>query len=491
MNEQPTFVILSFEGPDRYTHAGGLGTRVTELATTLSTMGFETHPFFLGDPNLPGRETPEGGQLVLHRWCQWISRYHPNGVYDGEEGKLSDWERSLPPWLEKELLEPRMAAGGSVVVMAEEWHTVSSVLALREILARRGWQDRVHLLWTANNTFSFHRIDWDALKQAATITTVSRYMKHVMWQVGVDPWVVPNGIPEGWLQPPDQADQLNLSLLLRDRLALVKVARWDPDKRWEMAVDAVAEMKRLGLRPLLLARGGVEAHQTKVLARAEEKGLKVALAHWDGAKVGPFAEALRLVLDADLVNLRGYLSPAQRRALFHVADAVLANSGVEPFGLVGLETMAVGGVAFVGCTGEDYVTPGHDAISLQSNDPNEIVHHIIQLYQCREAGFRMRQAARLSAERYTWPAVIHRALLPVLEQLGAYFGDRESIPVDRAVTALGNSTSATPLGAKGRAQADVIAPVTTLRQRNNLYTKREPEYVETTKQADDSYGSIA
>jgi glycosyltransferase involved in cell wall biosynthesis len=312
-----------------------------------------------------------------------------------------------------------------------------------------------------------------------------------MWQVGVDPWVVPNGIPEGWLQPPDQADQLNLSLLLRDRLALVKVARWDPDKRWEMAVDAVAEMKRLGLRPLLLARGGVEAHQTKVLARAEEKGLKVALAHWDGAKVGPFAEALRLVLDADLVNLRGYLSPAQRRALFHVADAVLANSGVEPFGLVGLETMAVGGVAFVGCTGEDYVTPGHDAISLQSNDPNEIVHHIIQLYQCREAGFRMRQAARLSAERYTWPAVIHRALLPVLEQLGAYFGDRESIPVDRAVTALGNSTSATPLGAKGRVQADVIAPVTTLRQRNNLYTKREPEYVETTKQADDSYGSIA
>ena len=147
MSSEVTFVILSFEGPDRYSHSGGLGSRVTELSGTLASMGFETHLFFIGDPELPDYEELIGNsKLHLHRWCQWISRHHLGGVYDGEEGKLRDWERSLPPWLEGELLGPKLASGGSVVVMAEEWHTAGSMIALHEILVRRGWQDRVDQL---------------------------------------------------------------------------------------------------------------------------------------------------------------------------------------------------------------------------------------------------------------------------------------------------------------------------------------------------------
>ena len=51
------FVLLSFEGPDRYSLAGGLGTRVTELARALAQAGFTTHLIFIGDPNLPSVET--------------------------------------------------------------------------------------------------------------------------------------------------------------------------------------------------------------------------------------------------------------------------------------------------------------------------------------------------------------------------------------------------------------------------------------------------
>ena len=67
-----TFVILSFEGPDPYSHAGGLGTRVSELSKALASMGYQTHLFFVGDPDLPGRQSKEDGNLHLHRWCQWI-----------------------------------------------------------------------------------------------------------------------------------------------------------------------------------------------------------------------------------------------------------------------------------------------------------------------------------------------------------------------------------------------------------------------------------
>jgi glycosyltransferase involved in cell wall biosynthesis len=415
------FVILSFEGPDPYSHAGGLGTRVTELSKALASMGFETHLFFVGDPDLPGHESREEERLQLHRWCQWISHYHPGGVYDGEEGKVFDWERSLPPWLETELLEPEVTRGSSVVVLAEEWQTAGSVLALHEILVRRGWQNRVRLLWNANNTFSFHRIDWGRLKKAATITTVSRYMKHTMWRFGVDALVIPNGVPDRWLQPLDSEAYRNLSQLFRGRLTLVKVARWDPDKRWHMAVGAVAAIKRLGLRPLFLARGGLNSHQHEVLAEAERQGLRVASIHWTGHDVRALVDAIRPVVTADMIVLEGYMSEAQRRALFHTVDAVLANSGLEPFGLVGLETMAAGGVAFVGCTGEEYVTPGYDAISLQTSDPTEIVHHLVYLHDSADVEGRLRRAARRSAARYTWQSVIRRVLIPILEELGVRF----------------------------------------------------------------------
>src|SRR5205807_7164817 len=79
------FVILSFEGPDVYSRAGGLGVRVTGLSRALALMGYTTYLFFCGDPQLPGEEDLEGGKLRLRRWCQWISAQHRGGVYDGEE----------------------------------------------------------------------------------------------------------------------------------------------------------------------------------------------------------------------------------------------------------------------------------------------------------------------------------------------------------------------------------------------------------------------
>ena len=67
--------ILSFEGPDPYARAGGIASRIGGLAQALAASGFETHLWFVGDPHLPGHESH--GQLQLHRWCQWISLYHP------------------------------------------------------------------------------------------------------------------------------------------------------------------------------------------------------------------------------------------------------------------------------------------------------------------------------------------------------------------------------------------------------------------------------
>jgi hypothetical protein len=156
--------LLAFEGPDAYARAGGIASRISGLAEALAEHGFETHLWFVGDPDQPGHETR--GRLHLHRWCQWISRHHPAGVYAGEEGKREDYARSLPPFLLDEALLPCLRAGGSAVVLAEEWHTVDAVLHLDHRLRAGGWRRRVQLLWNANNVFGFERIDWTRLREA-------------------------------------------------------------------------------------------------------------------------------------------------------------------------------------------------------------------------------------------------------------------------------------------------------------------------------------
>jgi len=203
--EQTTFIVLSFEGPDEYAQAGGLGVRVKELSRALAERGYETHLFFVGDPALPADESALDGRLWLHRWSQWISRFHPVGVYDGEDDKVADLNRSLPDALVKDYIKPAIARGNTVVVLGEEWHLAHAMSLISDALYFAGLRDRCLLLWNANNHFSFHRINWGQLAFVCTLMTVSRYMKHIMWRWGVNPIVVPNGIPGSMIARVSQA----------------------------------------------------------------------------------------------------------------------------------------------------------------------------------------------------------------------------------------------------------------------------------------------
>lgn len=80
------------------------------------------------------------------------------------------------------------------------------------------------------------------------------------------------------------------------------------------------------------------------------------------------------------------------------ADAVLANSGDEPFGLVGLETMAAGGVACTGGSGEDYAVPGYNALVLETTDPREFIGLFGELRRDPAQEHAIRQAGRLTAQ---------------------------------------------------------------------------------------------
>lgn len=409
------FHVLSFEGPDGYARAGGIASRIDGLTRALAALGYETHLWFVGDPERAGHE--QIGSLHLHRWCQWISRHHPGGVYDGEEHKRDDFVRSLPPFLLEEVLQPHLAAGGEAVILAEEWQTADAVLHLDWLLRERRLRSRVSVLWNANNAFGFDRIDWKGLDRASVITTVSRFMKHSMWMRGVDPIVIPNGLSPDAFEAPEAAAVRTFQRRFRGRTVLAKVARFDPDKRWLGALEIVDALRTRGEKPLLIARGGSEAHGHEVLAAAAERGLRVVqrCGHDKGAR--GLLEQLEGMDDVDVVDLRAPIEPEARRVLFQASDAVLANSGREPFGLVGLETMAVGGVAVTGCSGEDYAVPGRNALVMQTPDPLEFVGLFRRLRANPSEEAEIRRQGRATARSYAWQEVIRRQVLPRLDLL--------------------------------------------------------------------------
>lgn len=409
------FVQLCFEGTDPYSQAGGLGTRVVNMGEALAEQGFETHLFFIGDPDLPHEESRCGGRYVWRRWCQWISRHHPAGVYDGEEGKLADYAGSVPRFVCESIALPAAARGKRLVVIAEDWHTAGALCNLSDLLHAHGIRDRAVLMWNANNTMGFHRIDWRRLGFVATITAVSRFMKHIMWPLGVDAVSVPNGIPARMLKKPDPKSVRALQKAFKDRgadLALLKIGRFDPAKRWMMAAEAVGLLKREGVRPLFLVRGGIEPHGGEVMARAAELGLMAHDIVLPGRpSVEQCIEAVRSAPpEADLLHMRFFLPEEFVRLLYRCCHAVFANSGFEPFGLVGLEVMAAGGIAFTGSTGEDYVIPFVNAISCESSDPREMVAYLRWLNENPDAVASIKREAARTAAHFTWDAVITNLL---------------------------------------------------------------------------------
>src|SRR5207237_4384066 len=117
------------------------------------------------------------------------------------------------------------------------------------------------------------------------------------------------------------------------------------------------------------------------------------------------AGLLRESAGADVINVTSFLDESLVRVIYASADAVLANSGHEPFGLVGLEVMAAGGVAVTGSTGEDYAEPYRNALVLETDDPAELVACLNLLRTDQRVGPRLRREGKNTARAYLWDQV--------------------------------------------------------------------------------------
>ena len=191
-------------------------------------------------------------------------------------------------------------------------------------------------------------------------------------------------------------------------MALLKIGRFDPDKRWMMAAEAVVRLKGMGVPVLWLIRGGLEPHGRDVLGYLGWAGLQVATVRSESRR--PTVEECFALLeryrDADVLNLTFFVPEQFVRIMYAGCAATLANSGHEPFGLVGLEVMAAGGIAVVGSTGEDYATSLQNALVTETDDPGELVEYLLELSRNPELNDRLRLQGAATAAEFVWPNVI-------------------------------------------------------------------------------------
>ena len=398
-------VLVAFEGPDRYSFVGGLATRMIDLSGALLDRGHRVHHLFVGDPSLATREERYDGRLVLERWSQWISRFHPRDVYDGEDGKYLDFSRTVPPHLASEVIAAAAVRGERSVVLFEDWQTAAAAIGTATLLSARGDRSAA-LFWNANNTYGFGRIDFPLLRRATSITTISRYMRMELAKVDVEAAVLPNGIADRYLKPLAPTDVTAMRKAFGDRPTFVKVARFDVDKRWLWAIDAIATMRDAGMRPRFLMRGSRSPYAETVGDRIFGRGLTVErLALPQGTSSRDLAAAIAST-NAEVVFLDFFIDEKALRSLYASADGVLANSEKEPFGLVGLEVMSCGGIAYVGRTGEDYAVPFGNAVVVQSDDPRELISSFTTLREKPELAASLREEGRATAKRFSWPRIL-------------------------------------------------------------------------------------
>ena len=396
-------MLVAFEGPDRYSFVGGLATRMNDLAAALVGRGHRVRHLFVGDPSLPHVEEREGGRLVLERWGQWISAYHPKDVYDGEEGKYADFSRTVPPHL-ADVVEVGLSQGERTVLLFEDWQTASAAVGVATIMAARGIS--VPVFWNANNTYGFGRVDFPILRRVARVTTISRYMRMELAKVEVEAAVLPNGIADRWLAPLARADPGALRKAFGTRPTFVKVARFDPDKRWLWAIDAITAMRNAGLHPRFVMRGSRSDYADLVGSRIRANGLTVERVAMPST-AGPADLASAIAAShADVIFLDFFVSERTLRALYAAADGVLANSEKEPFGLVGLEVMACGGIAYVGRTGEDYAVPFGNSVVVQSDDPRELMTSYRTLREQPKLALSLRRDGLITAQRFAWSRIL-------------------------------------------------------------------------------------
>ncbi len=278
------------------------------------------------------------------------------------------------------------------------------------------------MFWNANEIYGFEQIDWDFLSRATTITVASEYMKQIMLEKGISPIVLHNGIPEFLMEPVDETAISQIKEALGAETIFTKVDRWRQDNGWKPTVNAIHNLIRIGDRAKLLTHIGMESDRKKVAHEAKSLGMMIENitskidskeSHLNAISENDlthYSQALAKASTSDIFNFAFPIPPSLLKLLYRASDVVLASSGHDPFGLMGMEAMAAGAIVFTSRRAEGLAQHMSNAIVLDKYTAEEIQFYVSYLRMHPEKREMIRASARQTAEQWTYKEVVTKLL---------------------------------------------------------------------------------
>lgn len=186
---------------------------------------------------------------------------------------------------------------------------------------------------------------------------------------------VPLGVDLAGFHPSRFDESLRSQFAPGDRRLLVHCSRLSPEKRPERAIGAVAELRRRGVRAVLVVAGD-----------------------------GPLRRSLQASAARLPVRFLGHVANRESLAkLLATADVVIAPGPAETFGLSALEALASGTPVVVNSHSALPEVVGQAGLAAEDND--QACADAIECLLRRDVVER-RSLAREQAERFDWPSAV-------------------------------------------------------------------------------------
>ncbi len=380
-------VLLSWEYPPRI--IGGLGRHVYHLATSMAEQGVEVHVVTKDHPGAPDYE--ESGGVKIHR----VVNYPPDIAQE-------EWV----PWtlqFNVALLEKAVALINELkrvnVIHAHDWLVAHAAASLKHayriplvatIHATEYGRHQGHLPGPMNKLI--HQIEWWLTFESSRTICCSQYMMEQITDIFELPHdkveVIPNGIDHESFKRDVSVDLYRKKYVPAGDKLVFFVGRLVYEKGVQTVIEAMPLiLKRIPNVTFVVAGSGPHLNELKSLA-------------------GDFGLS-------DKVRFTGHMDTDGLCAFYKSADLTVVPSLYEPFGMVVLESMAMGTPTIVADTGglSEIVVHEETGLKFEPGNPDSLADAMLRVLE--DAGLSRRiteDATAYMGETYNWDRIARHTL---------------------------------------------------------------------------------
>jgi glycogen(starch) synthase len=380
-------MILSWEYPPRI--IGGLGRHVYHLATSLASEGVKVHVVTKDYPGAPEYEESEG--VHIYR----VVSYPPDITQE-------DWV----PWtlqFNVALLEKAVAVANDLkninVIHAHDWLVAHAAASLKHayriplvatIHATEYGRHQGHLPGPMNKLI--HQIEWWLTFESVRTICCSQYMMEQITNIfelppdKVD--VIPNGIDSESFKRDVSVDLYRKQYVKPGDKLVFFVGRLVYEKGVQTVIEAM----------------------TLIINKVPNVTFVVA-----GS--GPHMNQLKSLVDAfnleDKVKFTGHIDTDMLSSFYKSADLTVVPSLYEPFGMVVLESMAMGTPTIVADTGglSEIVVHEETGLKFEPGNPESLAGAMLRILTDKDLAQRLTSDAKAYlGDRYNWDRIANTTL---------------------------------------------------------------------------------